>query len=118
FAPAGREPQRDYVAATRRVILSNDPRAIAAAARGMAQRQDFTPRLGEIRVPTLVLVGTEDAISTAEEMRSIASAVPGSRLMEIAGAGHMTPLEKPAEVTAALAEFLREISESGRATGS
>lgn len=118
FTVESRTPERDYLESTRRVILSTDPRGIAAAARGMAQRPDFTGRLGHISVPTLVLVGSEDALSAPEEMRAIAAAIPGSRFIEIAGAGHMSPLEKPDEVTEALAEFLNAVWEPGTATGS
>jgi pimeloyl-ACP methyl ester carboxylesterase len=84
----------------------------------MAERLDFTPVLGQIGTPTLVLVGREDAISTRDEMEGIAAAIPGARFVEIAGAGHMAPLEKPDEATAAVSGFLTEVSESGRATGS
>lgn len=118
FATTNRQPEPEYVAATRRVILSTDPRGIAAAARGMAERRDFAPLLERIDVPALVLVGQEDAISTPDEMRGMAAAIPGSQFVEIEGAGHMAPLEKPDEVTAAVSEFLRQVSESGIPTGS
>ena len=39
-------------------------------------------------------------------MRSIAAAVPGARLVEIPAAGHLSPLERPAAVNAAIAEFI------------
>jgi len=51
-------------------------------------------------------VGELDAISTVEEMRAIARAIPRARLVEIAGCGHMPPLERAAEVSAALREYL------------
>jgi pimeloyl-ACP methyl ester carboxylesterase len=39
-------------------------------------------------------------------MTAMARAIPGSRIVEIGGAGHVTPLEAPGEVTAAMEEFL------------
>jgi 3-oxoadipate enol-lactonase len=72
----------------------------------MAERPDATPLLGSIDCPSLVIVGQQDVISPPEEMRAIARAIPHARLLEIAGSGHMTPLENPGEVTAALREFL------------
>lgn len=96
----------DIVDSLRRVMFGTDPCGIAAAARGMADRPDVTAELGRIDCPTLLVVGRQDAISTPDEMRAIARAIPGARLVEIAGAGHMSPLEKPAEVSAAMMDFL------------
>lgn len=90
---------------TVRVISQTDPRSIAAAQQAMAARPDSTPRLVEIGLPTLVLVGESDAISSAEEMTGIAAQIPGSKLEVIPGAGHMTPVEKPDAVSKALGDF-------------
>jgi pimeloyl-ACP methyl ester carboxylesterase len=74
----------------------------------MAARSDFTDRLGDIDVPALVLVGSEDAITPATEMRAMAEAMPRARFFEIAGAGHMAPLEDPQACNAHLLAFLAE----------
>jgi len=110
FAQTTRNTNPRLVESVRRVMLSANPKAVAAAARGMAQRRDFTPNLPAIACPALVLVGELDVISTPEEMRSIADAIPGSRFVEIAAAGHMSPLEGADEVSAALLEFLALLS--------
>jgi pimeloyl-ACP methyl ester carboxylesterase len=73
----------------------------------MAARPDVTGMLGSIDVPTLVIVGEEDAISPSAEMKKIAEAIPGARFVEIKGAGHMSPLEDPAAVNAAIEDFLK-----------
>jgi len=93
----------------RRAILAADPRAIAAASRGMAERPDVTGMLGQIRCPTLVLVGQLDRISTPDEMRAIADAIPGARFVPIADAGHVSPMENPDAVNTAMLEFLAEL---------
>ncbi|HXT58560.1 MAG TPA: alpha/beta fold hydrolase [Pirellulales bacterium] len=98
--------QPETVAAMRRVMAATKPAAIAAAQRGMAARSDSTALLPEIRVPTLVVVGAEDAIAPVEEMRSMAAAIPGAEFVVVPGAGHMAPLENPAAFNAALREFL------------
>lgn len=106
FGPnAGREVAAD-VEAMRQAILSCPPAGAAAALRGMAERPDVTSWLGSITVPTQIIVGQHDAISPSSEMRGIADAIRGARFAEIAGAGHMVPLEKPAETNAILRAFL------------
>jgi pimeloyl-ACP methyl ester carboxylesterase len=71
----------------------------------MAQRPDVTALFPEFDLPALLICGQHDAISPPEEMRGIASAMPQAKFVEIAGAGHMAPLEKSAEVNAAIREF-------------
>jgi pimeloyl-ACP methyl ester carboxylesterase len=110
LAPATLEQRPELVAALRRVMMANDRKGIAAAALGMAERLDCTPLLGRIACPTLVIVGQLDAISTPAEMRVIAAAIARARLVEIAGCGHMSPLERPAEFNAALRDFLAALS--------
>jgi 3-oxoadipate enol-lactonase len=105
FAPATIEAQSPVVQATREVILRTDPKGIAAASRGMSQRPDVTPQLSKFDMPALLLCGQHDAISPPAEMQGIAATMPQARFVEIAGAGHMSPLEKPAEVNAAIREF-------------
>ncbi|MCI0361991.1 MAG: alpha/beta hydrolase [Planctomycetaceae bacterium] len=106
FAPATIDSKARCVEATRQVILRTNPKGIAAASRGMAQRPDVTPWLSRFDMPALVLCGQHDAISTPSEMRGFAEQMPQARFVEIAAAGHMAPLEKPTEVNAAIREFL------------
>jgi 3-oxoadipate enol-lactonase len=106
FAPETIAAQAPCVEVTRQVILRSDPKGIAAASRGMAQRPDVTAHLAQLDIPALLICGEHDAISPPAEMRGIADAMPQATYVAIAGAGHMAPLEKPAEVNAAIAEFL------------
>lgn len=102
----------EYVQETSAVILRTDPRACAAAQRGMAARVDFRPRLGNIEAPTLVLCGEQDVISPPQEMRKIAMAIPGAKYVEIPGASHMAPLEMPELVNAELEAFLSTLQQA------
>jgi pimeloyl-ACP methyl ester carboxylesterase len=103
------EDRPELVDSLRRVMMATDPKAIAAAARGMAQRPDMLSKLAEIDCPTLVIVGEQDAISSPHEMRAIARPIPNARFVEISGCGHMSPMEKPAAVNAAILEFLDQV---------
>jgi len=116
FAQSTVETEPEVVESLRQVMLRGDPEGIAAAGRGMAERPDVTAMLGRIDCPTLVIVGQFDAISTVEEMRSLAAAIPGARCVEIAGSGHMSPMERPAEVNAAISRFLGELKRQPQGT--
>jgi pimeloyl-ACP methyl ester carboxylesterase len=109
FAPATASEQPHLVQATRQVILQTHRDGIAAALRGMAERPDVTPRLKEIDVLALVICGEHDTISPPAEMRQIAQGLPQATYVEIPGAGHMAPLEKPAQVNAAIEQFLADL---------
>jgi pimeloyl-ACP methyl ester carboxylesterase len=98
------------VRAATEIVERQSAEAVAAAQRGMARRDDVRPRLGEIARPVLAIVGAEDVISPPAEMREIAAAIPGARLAEIAGAGHLAPMENPDAVTAAIAEFVHGLN--------
>jgi 3-oxoadipate enol-lactonase len=86
------------------IILSQKPRAVAAAARGMSTRDDARPGLADIRVPVICLAGMEDG--AFEETRAIADAIPGAQFVEIPRAGHLPILEQPDLTNAAIRDFL------------
>ena len=80
--------------------------AVAWAQRAMAERPDSLETLRGVNVPTLVVVGDEDELSTPDEARAMADAVPGAKLVTIPKSGHLTAVEAPEEFNAALLEFL------------
>jgi 3-oxoadipate enol-lactonase len=104
------QTQPEVIAALRRVVENTSPAAIAAAQRGLAARPDMTSLLPKITVPTLVIVGAEDAISPPAEMQAIAAAIPNSQFVIIPNAGHMTTMENPQAVNAALVRFIKGVS--------
>ena len=93
----------------RQVMLATDPRGIAAASRGMAERADAQPWLATINCPALLLVGEQDVISTPAEMSEIASALPHATFRVIPDAGHLAPLENPGPTNDAIRSFLTEL---------
>lgn len=100
----------EVIETLRQMILSTDPHGIAAASLGMAERPDVTQWLPQIACPSLVIVGQQDTISPVAEMRAIAAAIPGSQFVEISGAGHVSPMENPAETNVAIGAFLAELA--------
>jgi pimeloyl-ACP methyl ester carboxylesterase len=99
-------PTPAAVKSVRHLVGAGSPAGVAAAQRGMAQRPDSTPTLATITVPTLVVVGEEDALTPPAEAEKIAAGVRGARLVRIPGAGHLTCLENPEAFSAALGQFL------------
>lgn len=82
------------------------PAGVAAAQEAMALRPDSTPLLASIAVPTLVLVGAQDAVTPPEEAERMAAAIPGAQLQVLAGAGHLSNLESWGAFNAAVDGFL------------
>jgi pimeloyl-ACP methyl ester carboxylesterase len=83
-------------------IAEQTPRAIAAAALGMAERPDSVPVLPTIDVPTLVITGSADRLIPPDVTAAIAEHVPGAELVRIDGAGHLSNLEAPQAFDTAL----------------
>ena len=88
------------------MIADQTPEAIAAASLGMAERPDSVPDLPGIDVPTLVITGTADRLIPPDVTAGIAEGVPGSELVRIEGAGHLSNLEAPAAFDTALDSLL------------
>jgi pimeloyl-ACP methyl ester carboxylesterase len=64
--------------------------------------------LGSIACPTLVLCGRQDALTPLERHQEMARAIAGSSLEIIEDCGHLSTLERPAEVSAALRRWLAD----------
>lgn len=79
----------------------------AAQARALSVRADITARLGELKMPVLVLWGAEDALAPAAIGRKLADSLPNAQFHQLPGCGHLPTLEKPAESAAIFASFLR-----------
>jgi pimeloyl-ACP methyl ester carboxylesterase len=82
------------------------PEIFAAQIKALLGRPDATALLSTIGCPTLVLCGRKDTWSPLEGHREIAAAIPHAHLAVIERCGHMAPMERPAEVTAALGSWL------------
>jgi pimeloyl-ACP methyl ester carboxylesterase len=83
--------------------------AIAAASLGLAERPDSRPILPEIDVPTVVIVGSADALTPPPMSENMAGAIPGAELVVLDGAGHLSNLEAPDAFTAALRALLARV---------
>jgi 3-oxoadipate enol-lactonase len=66
------------------------------------------PEFSAIAVPTLVITASEDRVAPPAHARMMAEQIPGARLVELAGSGHISNLEAPDAFNAALREFLEQ----------
>ena len=98
----------ELVTAVHAMLASADANGVIAALEAMRDRADSTPLLAEISVPTLIIVGDEDVLTPPKEARAMHVAIPGSELVVIREAGHLSNLEHPAEFNAIVGNFLRE----------
>jgi len=88
--------------------VAQTPEFVARQAIASLNDSDSRSRLGEIGMPTLVVVGEKDTITPPEESVMLADGIPGSRLEIIEGAGHFPMLEKPETFNRLLAGFLAQ----------
>lgn len=88
------------------MLARSSPEQMAAQQHALLNRPDATPVLAEVRVPTLVLTGEDDAWSGPVQHRAIHEAIAGSTLSIVPGAAHMSTWEQPALVSQALSNWL------------
>jgi pimeloyl-ACP methyl ester carboxylesterase len=96
----------EVAARVRALALSTGAAALSGAVRALMTRPDSTPLLASIRCPTLIVAGEEDVITPPALSEEMHRAIPGSQLVLLPAAGHLSSLEQPRSFNAALATFL------------
>jgi 3-oxoadipate enol-lactonase len=106
LSPSTYEAQPHLVETVRQMIARQRVEGVVAALHGMADRPDSRPMLGDISVPTLIVVGADDTITPRSDAHAMADAIPGAELHVVPRAAHLSNLEQPADFNGALREFL------------
>jgi pimeloyl-ACP methyl ester carboxylesterase len=88
---------------------------VSGALRGMAVRPDARPDLPHIDSPTMVIVGADDAVTPPAMAHLMAAQIPKSEMAIIPHAGHLSPIERPEAVNAALRKLLRRAARAPQA---
>ena len=101
----GKNPTPALKDQMRSLMRPQSAQAVIAAQSAMSRRRDQTDLLPQIKVPALIVVGAEDSVTPPPVARAMHALIPASRLVEIPGAGHMTPLEAPEALAAAIGDF-------------
>jgi len=90
----------------RSIALVNSAESVGGMVRAMMTRQDATPLLPKIQVPTLILVGAEDTVTPPAMSEQMHKAIAGSELIVFPGVGHLSSVEDPQSFNGAVAKFL------------
>lgn len=88
------------------IVREAPPESIAWMQRAMAARPESFDVLGATALPALVVVGEEDEVTPLSEAELMVKALPSAKLVTVAGAGHLSAMEVPDDVTKAIREFL------------
>jgi 3-oxoadipate enol-lactonase len=95
----------DKAAWLRQMMLDTPDEGYAGCCE-VIQHMDLTPRLAEIRAPTLVIAGDQDPATPPEHAERIAAAIDGARMEVVSPGRHLASFERAEEVTALLLEHL------------
>ncbi len=109
FSPGFQRSNPEKVAAFKRQFIDSNIDGIEQATKAVTRRTSVLERIAQITVPTLVIVGGEDIATTPDKAQRLAEGIGGARLETVGGAGHMTPIEQPEQISQLLSEFLSEV---------
>ncbi|MZE76180.1 alpha/beta fold hydrolase, partial [Streptomyces sp. SID5475] len=98
FTPAFAAAQPAIVEWSVQMVRTTDPGCYIAACEALATF-DVRKELGRIGVPTLVLAGSEDRVTSPADARVLVAGIPDSRLALVPGTSHLVPVEQPSAVT-------------------
>jgi pimeloyl-ACP methyl ester carboxylesterase len=91
----------------RQMAEDTGPEAFVRQMKAIIGRPDSRSLLASIRCPTLVLVGDGDVATPPDLAREIAAGIGGAKLVVVPQCGHLSTLERPQDVNAALADWLQ-----------
>jgi pimeloyl-ACP methyl ester carboxylesterase len=105
-----RSKRPEITNAVHRMLSSAPVDGVVGALQALMDRPDSTPTLSTIDVPTLIVAGDEDALIPMADARSMNAGIRGSTLEVIAGAGHLSNVERPAAFNHVVSEFLARVN--------
>ena len=101
----GKNPRPEAYQALMESFAATHPESYVKTIEASVAHDRASP-LEDIRVPTLVITGTEDQVYPPAMAHDMARRIPGAKLAEIEGAGHMSNLEQPERFSKVLFEFI------------
>jgi pimeloyl-ACP methyl ester carboxylesterase len=113
WAPEACSPNAPQAVIDEQAAIMSDFHPAGFRAMSRALSGDFRDILATIRVPTLLIWGADDSRSPVRVGEAMCAAIPGAQLKIIAGAGHVSNMEKPSEFNSAVRSFCRSAQTQG-----
>jgi pimeloyl-ACP methyl ester carboxylesterase len=104
-AMRGSRTEESGIALARRVMSGVPPQTYRKAVH-LLTTFDQRARLAGIKVPTLLIAGSDDRVAPADVMERMAARIPGAEFVRLEGCGHLGPMDQPLPFNEALAAFL------------
>jgi pimeloyl-ACP methyl ester carboxylesterase len=95
LAPKRYERDPDLVERVRAMAAAAPVQGLIGDLMAMAERPDSTDLLSSIAIPALVIVGQDDVLTTPADAERMAARIPGSKMLVIPEAGHLSNMEQP-----------------------
>jgi 3-oxoadipate enol-lactonase len=105
FSDGFRASRQDLIDPLKTIFLANDLDCYRATCE-MLGDADLRPLLSSIKTRVAVVVGEEDYAATPDMAKALHGAIPGSTLTILAGARHITPVERPEDIAKQLVSIL------------
>ena len=102
--------KKEIVEELRNVILSNSKQIIMMGLKALAERSETCSSLSEVNIPTLIICGREDQVTTLAQSEFMNQNIEGSILRIIDDAGHVSNLEQADEFNKHLQDFLKKLN--------
>lgn len=106
FLHSSRSSDEHFRRIVRKMAADTGADAFERQEKAIMSRMDSRPLLASIRCPTLVLVGDGDELTPPELSREICAGISGARLVVVPDCGHLSTIERPDAVSAALSDWL------------
>jgi pimeloyl-ACP methyl ester carboxylesterase len=100
------DPMRSFL--YERIASLNPPSTLPTVLPKLGAMRVDAAQLAAFAVPTLLLVGTDDAFFSADALREVAAAIPGARMTVMPGAGHSAYFEQPERFNSIVEAFFEE----------
>ncbi len=109
-SPWTRSSNPDLVNHILNIMLETSVQGVVGASQGMRDRPDSTPLLSKIKVPVLIVHGSDDQLIPLREAELMHQQMVSSKLVVIPDAGHLPNMEQPEKYNRAVREFLKSLS--------
>jgi 3-oxoadipate enol-lactonase len=102
--------KKEVVESVRNVVFSNSKHILTAGLTALADRAETCSTLAEIKIPTLIICGREDALIPLSKAAYMHANITNSTLKVIDNAGHVSNIEHPQEFNKHVCEFISSIN--------